>query len=254
MVDYGTILDQGLQYSWPMSRISGVLVSLPILNSSYIPSRTRLFLALMIAMIVIPLVPKNTISDFDFRFIVTLATEFLFGLIIGFIFQLIFQAFILGGQIIASQAGLGFATMVDPMSTANVPLISQLYMLLVSLVFLGLDGHLAIIQMIVNSFQVIPFSTLSFSELQLKKIVEFSEFMFSGAISMAIPAIVALLVVNMGFGVMSRAAPQLNIFSMGFSITLTLGIVIIYFTLNQVVGHVELAMTRGFSFLEQWMG
>jgi len=254
MFDYDKLLQEGLQYFWPMARMSGLLVTLPILDSTFIPSRIRIILAFFLSVIVVSTIPKVDIHDFDLGTLVIVGKEVLLGMMIGFVFQLLFQSFVIGGQIIAMQSGLGFATLVDPMSNANVPLVSQLYTLLVSLVFLAMDGHLAVLQFIVSSFQIIPLHHVTFTALQFQTLLNFSTWIFSGAVSIAIPAIVALLVVNLGFGIMARAAPQLNIFSIGFSITLTLGVIVLYLTLNQVLSHVEVAMNRGFELIHELVG
>ncbi len=169
----------------------------------------------------------------------------------GFALQLVFGAFMLGGQVMAMTMGLGFASLNDPVTGVVVPTVSQFYVVMVTLVFLALNGHLILIEVTVNSFDSLPISPDAFTVLRLWNLLEWAGFMFSGAVLIALPAIGAMLVVNLGFGIMTRAAPQLNIFAVGFPVIMTIGFVVILLSLPSVLPWFENAMDRGLQMTRQ---
>ena len=175
-----------------------------------------------------------------------MAQELLLGLLMGFIFQLVFQVFILGGQIIALQAGLGFATMIDPASRASVPLVGQFYLILVSLMFLTLNGHLAALEALLGSFKELPVGDIQLDMTRITDIIRFSGWMFKEAVLVALPAIASLLIVSLSFGIMTKVSSQLNIFSLGFPLTLLAGIILLRLTLtgvgDQIVDSLDIGM------------
>ncbi|WBV72077.1 flagellar biosynthetic protein FliR [Legionella pneumophila] len=163
--------------------------------------------------------------------------------------QIVFQVFILGGQIISMQAGLGFAVMVDPTSNASVPLISQLYLMVTTLIFLALNGHLAILETLIESFRIMPIGKSSLDPSVVWSTIMFSGWMFKEAVLISIPAILSLLIVSLSFGVMARVAPQLNLFSLGFPITLLMGFVIIKIGLPTVGTEMVESIKHGIQFI-----
>ena len=118
------------------------------------------------------------------------------------------------------QSGLGFASLVDPASGMNVPAIGQFFLILSSLLFWVMDGHLAYLQFVVASFETLPIPTENLSSIKFREIVEWGSWMFATALSLALAPITAMLLINFSFGIMTRAAPQLNIFAIGFPITM----------------------------------
>ncbi len=127
--------------------------------------------------------------------------------------------------------GLGFAQMVDPGNGVAVPAVSQFYTVVATLLFLTMNGHIVIIEIIVQSFSILPVQMEFYRNFDLWKLVSWSSWLFKGAIIISIPVVASLLLVQISFGVMMRAAPQLNIFAVGFPITLIMGFVLIYLSL-----------------------
>lgn len=235
-------------YIWPMVRLSGFVISLPLISSAVTPKKVRVIFVMYLAMIVAPSHPEwPSLLSFSAISVVGLAQEFFIGVLMGFIIQFVFQSFILGGQVLAMQAGLGFATLIDPASKASVPLVSQFYLMLVTLVFLSLDGHLLMIEMVIKSFTIQPLGNTTIGINTLWAFIMFSGWIFKGAIFLALPAIVSLLVVSLSFGIMMKAAPQINIFSVGFPITLILGIVIVYVSMQNVLPNIKSLLHEAFN-------
>lgn len=224
-------------YMWPMFRIGGLVMSAPLFGSKPVPTRIRLGLTLAITMVIVPLLNPAvpTVDALSPSGILIVIQQVLIGVMMGFAFQLVISAVITGGQIVALQMGLGFAMMVDPQNGAQAPVLSQLYVLMVLLAFLGLDGHLVMIEILTDSFRYMPIAEQGLVPDNIWQLVSWGSIIFSGAVGLALPAIASLLIVNMAFGVMTRAAPQLNIFAIGFPITMMLGFLVILLTLPSVI-------------------
>lgn len=245
--DYQTMIRIFSQVIWPMGRIGGLILTVPVFSSVLLPSRVKIFLLAAVSWTCASLVPDNlSFIHFDGLFAIYMIQELFLGMLMGFVLQLVFQVFVLGGQIISMQAGLGFAIMVDPASKASVPLISQIYLMMVTLVFLALNGHLAVIEALINSFRIMPIGQVSLDNSIVWNVIMFSGWMFKEALLISIPSILSLLIVSLAFGVMARVAPQLNIFSLGFPITLLMGFVIIKIGLStigtQMIESIQLGM------------
>jgi len=127
--------------------------------------------------------------------------------------------------------GLGFASLNDPSSGVVVPTVSQFYTIFITLLFLAMNGHLVMIEVLAQSFIDLPISQTGLGSEGIWKLLSWASYVFSGAVLMALPALASLLIVNLGFGVMTRAAPQLNIFAIGFPVIMTIGFVIMMVSL-----------------------
>ncbi len=209
-----------------------MFVSVPLISIRSVPARVRLILSVVITLVVAPLIPPlPTVEMFSYTGFMMAIAQVMIGLTTGFILQLAFAAVVFSGQSIALGMGLGFSTMVDPQSGQQVPVLSQLYTVATTLIFISLDGHLLLIQMLVDSFKTLPIGIEGIDKAGIWSIIEWSSQMFVGGFLLAMPVITSLLLVNVIFGVASRAAPQLQIFSVGFPVTLMLGLLLVWKTL-----------------------
>ncbi|WP_317931696.1 flagellar biosynthetic protein FliR [Halioxenophilus sp. WMMB6] len=243
------------QYLWPLIRISAFIVAVPIFGAQVMPARIRLVLAIPLTILVAPLLP--TMPDVEMLSLpgmIITVQQFIFGAALGFIFQLLMQLFVVGGQAIAMNMGLGFASMNDPANGVTVTVLSQFYLTMAILLFLSMNGHLILIELIVRSFYAWPVGGAIFSGEQWLEFARLGSWVFAGALVMALPIITALLVVNLAFGVMSRSAPQMNVFAVGFPITLVFGMVIIWFGLVNFLPQFELRSNQLFEFVESFIG
>ena len=209
------------RYMYPFARISGLLMVMPLIGTRMVSQRIRIILAVFITLVVTPVLPPmpafEGISVASFLIIMQ---QLLIGIVLGFVVEILMQVFVIAGQLIAIQTGLGIATTVDPAQGASVVVVSQWFLFMVSLVFLSLNGHLVLIEILIESFRTLPVGFTSFSAEQMGLLVEWTGWMFAAAVVIALPAMTALLIVNLAFGVMTRAAPQLNIFALGFPVTM----------------------------------
>jgi flagellar biosynthetic protein FliR len=145
--------------------------------------------------------------------------------------RLIFAAIDFAGDIAGLQIGLGFALLIDPMSSRQTPLMGNFFGILASLVFLSINGHLILIVQLVESFNVIPPSSETLHAINFSIIVSWGGELFKIALLLSLPVIVVLLMVNISLGIMARVAPQLSIFSVGFSLSLVIGLFVLWASL-----------------------
>ena len=216
------------QVFWPFVRVGACLMVAPAFGAIAVPARVRIVLAGAIALLVAPLVPAPTgITPFSAAGLVVTAQQVVIGVALGFALQIIFDCVAMGGQLLANSMGLSFAFNIDPMRGTGTPALGQFYSILVMLTFLALDGHLRMIEVVVEGFRSLPVGTTGLGADDLWQLIGWGGQIFSGALAIAIPGVTALLVVNLAFGIVSRAAPTLNLMAVGFPITLTCGLAIV---------------------------
>lgn len=223
-------------YVWPFVRIGAFVMVMPVIGGSFVPMKVRLLLAIALTAVITPVIPTaSTPEVLSAAGLVMVVREIAIGVALGFLVQLVFDAIALGGQVIAMSMGLGFAVFLDKARGVNVPVLGQLFLMLAMLVFLQMDGHLALIQLLAQSFVAWPLASAGFSEALLGELLSWSSQLFVFALKIALPAITAILVVNLAFGTMSRAAPTLNLFAVGFPVSMLLGFAVIFFNMDVFV-------------------
>lgn len=211
-------------FFFPLTRILALLAAAPPFNNAALTVRVRLMLGLAITIAIAPALPKMpAIEPASGIGLLILAQQLLIGFAMGFLIRLIFSAIDMAGNIMATQMGLGFATLYDPQNTAQTPVVSEFIGLLALLVFMSINGHLMVIATLVHSFTVIPISVTAIGSGSWLNIANAGVVVFSSGLLLALPILVALLITNIALGVLSRAAPQLNLFAVGFPVTLSLG-------------------------------
>jgi flagellar biosynthetic protein FliR len=219
---------------WPFFRIAGVLMVAPVFGARLVPMRIRMAMSVAATFALAPLLPVTQPFELSLAAGFTVVQEVVIGVAMGFCLQMIFDALIVAGQTIAMSMGLGLATMIDPQRGISVPVISQFFVILGLLIFLSLGGHLATIRLISDSFQLLPLGQALGTD-GVWMVVTWGSQMFAGAVRIALPAATALLIANIAFGVMSRAAPTLNLFAVGLPAGMLLGFLILL--LN--IGHLS---------------
>ena len=213
---------------WPMMRIGAMLMAMPVLGTRLVPTRVKIILTLVLSVLVLPLLPEvPAVEPLSLAGLMISIQQVLIGLAMGFTLQLVFGALMIAGESIAMTMGLGFASMVDPTNGVNVPVVSQFFIIVGTLLFLALGGHLVLFQLVISSFQSLPISPTGIGRDSFWALAAWGTQMFVGALWVAIPALISMLVITLAMGVMTRAAPQLNIFSVGFPVTMFAGFVIL---------------------------
>ncbi|KTC17345.1 MULTISPECIES: flagellar biosynthetic protein FliR [Pseudomonas] len=235
----------------PLFRIAAVLMTMPIIGTKMVPGRIRLYLALAITVVVVPgLPPMPEVNPLSLSGLLLIAEQILIGAVFGLSLQLFFQIFVVAGQVVAIQMGMAFASMVDPVNGVNVAVVSQFLSMLVTLLFLSMNGHLVVFEVITESFTTLPVGT-GLMVNHYWDLVGRLSWVLGAALLLVLPAITALLVVNIAFGVMTRAAPQLNIFSIGFPLTLVLGLGIFWVVLADILSHYQALASEALQWLRE---
>ncbi len=239
---------------FPFARIGACLMVAPMFGARFVPARTRVLLAVALTALVAPLMPATDIAPFSAQGVIVVAQQLLIGVALGFALQIVFDSLGLAGQLLANSMGLSFAFNVDPLRGSSTVALGQLYIILATLVFLALNGHLALLEVLVGGFDTMPIGTSGLGREGLWSLVLWGGQLFSGAMSIALPGITALLIVNLAFGVVSRAAPALNLFAVGFPFSLVIGLLIVLAGIGPLVEGVTRLLSQGFDFLRALSG
>ncbi|UPG86919.1 flagellar biosynthetic protein FliR [Luteibacter aegosomatis] len=239
--------------SWALARVSGLMLVAPVLGNTTIPMRIRAGLTVVLTIVLAPLAPLG-IKPLSAQGVEVLAQQVLIGAALGFVLKLIFEAVSYAGQFVSQAMSLGFAEVVNPSLGGSVPVLSQFYMMLVTLLFLVMNGHLQLIDLLADSFRTLPVGTDGIGADGLWGVLTFATHLFSGAVRVALPALTALLVVNFGFGAISRSAPSMNLFAVGFPITICLGMVAVWLALRGLPGAFDALQTAAWETMRQLVG
>ena len=215
-------------FIWPFFRILALVGSAPILGNPSIPVRVKIGLAVVLTLVLAPVLGSTpAVEPGSAIGLLILAQQIVIGVAIGFTMRIIFTAVEMAGNIAGMQMGLGFATFFDPQNAAQVPVVGQFLGLLATLLFLALNGHLYMIEVLAHSFEVLPVAPPPFSAAGWRVLAGWGGEIFLAGLLLSMPIMAALLITNLALGVMTRAAPQLNVFSVGFPITLAAGFVVL---------------------------
>jgi len=231
---------------WPFARIAALVTAAPVIGTRSVPVRVKLALAIALTVALAPLAPPMpAIDPLSVAGALITAQQVLTGLAMGFAVRLVMVVLEIAGQQIAQLMGLGFASLTDPRSGVQTPMVSQFYVLLGTLVFLGLDGHLLVFWILAESFTTLPVGVDGVTGSGLWTLAGQAGWVFSAGLLLALPAIAAMLMVNLAFGVMARSAPQLNIFVVGFPVSMIFGLFVMLFTLPVTLDHLAPLFSRG---------
>jgi len=248
------IIEWFYTFLWPFSRISAVLLVAPIFSSTIVTVRTRVSLALLLTFLIYPLYDWPIIDVTSGIGLTLFLQQVLIGVTIGLIMQFAFAAITSAGAFIATSMGLSMAVVADPVNGHQSPVLAQFLLVIATLVFLSIGGHLIVIEMMLDSFRLIPINEFYLNREMLWAILQWSSLIFSGAIMIALPAMITLLLINSAMGVVSRAAPALNVFAVGFPASLFLGLVMIYLLVPFFGSGMENLCFKSFEYVRIFLG
>jgi len=239
-------------YFWPFMRIGAMMMVAPVFGSRLIPVRVRILLAMGFSLVAVPLLPPvPPVDPISYSGMMIAVQQVLIGVAMGFIIQLVFQALVVAGESIANSMGLGFARMMDPANGVQVPVVSQFLIVMATLLFVILNGHLLLIDLVVQSFRILPVSGQGLSANGAWYLASWGGQMFAGGLLVALPALTAMLVVNISMGVVTRAAPQLNIFAVGFPLMILLGFIFLAATTPSILTNFTNLLMDGFGAIRE---
>jgi flagellar biosynthetic protein FliR len=240
-------------FVFPLARILAFIASAPLWSNAGIPRQTRLILGIAITVALAPALPAMpAVAPASLGGLWIMFQQMLIGIGMGFAARIVFAAFDLAGEFIGFQMGLGFATFYDPLSASQTPVIAEFVNLIALLLLLSMNGHLLYFATLAQSFSAIPVSATPLANGSWLNLAELGGKIFSAGLLLALPIVVALMITNIALAVLTRAAPQLNIFALGFPLTLIGGFVALAISLNYLSGPMqgvfELAMSAMLGF------
>lgn len=245
------VLEAARSIIWALPRIAAMLLAVPIFGSRTMPTTIRSLVTVTLAAFVASFTPSTPELDpLSLAGMVTVVHEVVVGLAMGFTLQLVMGAFAQAGESVALTMGLGFASMVDPQNGLRVPVVSQYYVIIVTLLFLTFNGHLIALEVLVDSFRTLPVGAGLGSEVAMR-IAQWGSRMFLGAVIISLPVVASQLMIYLALGIITRAAPQLNIFAVGFPMLILAGFIMMWLTLPGVPGLFEGLLEDGVELMRQ---
>ena len=217
---------------WPFLRILAVFTAAPIFSSKAIPLRARIGLAFFIAYAAQPSLQGQAIISLSSPEAVGAVIQQVgIGLAIGFSVRLVFAAVELAGEVVGIQMGLGFASFFNPALNSQSTAVAKFFGNMAMLLFIVTNGHLMVLMPVIKSFEAFPVNQNFLQALGEMKLYTLGADLFASGLWIALPMIGMLMFVNLALGIVSRVAPQMNIYAIGFPITLTVGLIGIAATL-----------------------
>ena len=233
-------------FFFPLARILALVATAPPFSNAAVPMNIKLVLGLAISLALVPTLPTMpAISPASGQGLMILAQQIVIGISMGFAMRLVIAAIDYAGEVIGLQMGLGFATFYDPDNTAQTPVVSEFMSLLGLLVLLSINGHLMILATLAQSFSALPVGASFVGAGTWSNFAHAGSIIFASGLMLALPVVCALLITNVALGVLTRAAPQLNLFAVGFPITLIGGFVMLILSLSYLAGPLTQLFEHG---------
>jgi flagellar biosynthetic protein FliR len=238
------IVERFYAFIWPMLRISALLLAAPVFSLTALTVRIRVLLALALSVMVYPLFTWPDIDPLSPAGLLEICNQLLIGGFMGLALQIVTAAVVVAGQTISNSMGLSMASLIDP-NLGNVPVIAQFLLILSTLIFVSLGGHTMLLALILESFATLPVGSSLFGPQAYAQLVSWSSMIFLGALLTALPVMVTLLFISIGLGVVTRAAPSLNIFSVGLPATIVVGFVVLLLSLANIGSRIQWLWLQG---------
>jgi flagellar biosynthetic protein FliR len=239
-----------VSFFWPFMRLIALMLTAPVFAERALPQRVRIGLAVIITAVLVPtLPPPPPIHPLSLAGAVMIGQQLVIGAALGFAMRIVFVAVETAGEIAGLQMGLGYATLFDPERADMIPVLGQFLGLLTILAFLALDGHLHVIQVIADTFRVLPVGGPGLAKDGLLTLTRWGGEIFAAGVLLSLPLLGAMLIANVALGILTRAAPQLNLFAVGFPLTLGAGLIILAVTLPLLAPQLVKLYGQGFEMM-----
>ena len=238
---------------WPMIRVSAFLLASPFFSLRAVNVRVRVLLAALLTLMIYPLVDWPIIDPYSAAGLREIFNQILIGTVMGMLLQIVNAALVIGGQAVSSAMGLGMANMIDP-NMGNVPVISQFFIICSTLIFMGIGGHVLVISLVLESFKTLPIGQMLAPDMLMAVLLQWSSMIFLGGLLLALPIMVSLLFVNIGVSVITRAAPALNIFAVGFPAMIMVGMVLLATSMTSIGYRIQWLWRESFNVVGQALG
>jgi len=214
-------------------RLSGMLLTLPILSYPMISNRIRIALALMISFMLYPVLEQSQVTyTSNSSLILAVITELIIGLMIGLGSRMIFESLNWAGGIIGRQMGIAMANVMDPTSTGQIPIVSQFWLLVVVMYFFTINGHQMLFETLYRNFEIVPVGTGVLNPEAGRILAGTGQIAFKNAFQFSAPAIVFLLLVDTAIAFTARIMPQMNIFMVTLPLKIAMGLIVLVISLD----------------------
>jgi flagellar biosynthetic protein FliR len=233
---------------WPLVRVLALISTAPVLSHRAFPIRAKVALGVAIALVIAPTVAAPPLQqNIDAVFFETLVRNILVGATLGFTIRILFTGVELAGQMIGLQVGLSYGGFFNPEATDTDNPVANFVSLLVLLLFIAIDGHLMVIYGLRQSFEVFPIAGEASRSLAFDALAGLGAQVFSIALSISLPILAVMLLINIVLGVMARVSPQLNLFAVGFPVTLCGGMIVLLLFIPHLEGPIRVTLERTLS-------
>ena len=227
VLDTPHLIDTMVIFMLVSVRISAMLIAAPMFSTSSVSTPIRVVIAFSISALMLEAINAPKIDILSPQGAIAIASEALIGATIGFMFQMAFAAVAMAGEHISSTMGLGFAAMMDPQTGTQSPVITQFMTVMMLLVFMTVEGPHLLLKQLAASFQAMPIGDGLLRPDVILNLIRAGGLIFSAALLVSLPIVLALFLVTLLIGMLTRVAPQLNLFSVGFPISITAGLLLI---------------------------
>lgn len=246
-----SVYEKFILYTLIFARISTMLTTFILLHRDMITTRIILSLSSILSFYVLLLYPPKQFGYdyFSLQMLIQVMTQMFIGFVSALILNIVFEVFVALGQVISTQIGLSMASLIEP-RLGMITSLTHFYVILISLIFLFLNGHLFILKVLVDSFVTLPLFYQFVSQHAMMDILNYSSIIFSGSIVLSITIIITILLTNIALAVVTKFAPQFNLFSIGINISLIIGLLLIYLTFSTLVDKGEYLIQNGLNFLQ----
>lgn len=242
LVDF--ILSRAPAFLFVFMRVGSILVAAPVFGANMVPIQLKMALAVMVTLVMLPLAGPVAVPTGLVHLALGLAGEVLIGAAIGLAIRFIFTGIEYSAQLASFQMGIGMATAYDPMNGAQITVLGRFVSILVLLIFLSVNGHLLLLMAMKKCFEVIPPYGFTLSGDFIENFVIFSKQIFFLAAKFAAPVVAILIFTNVVLGVIGKTVPQINMFVIGFAITITVGFAVLALSLPVFTSETEAVFDR----------
>ncbi len=228
---------------YPLARILAMISTSPVLGNQQVPKRVKIGLSALLALVIAPTIPEiPQVPVGSAQGLLIIVQQIIVGVAMGFTMRLIFTAIEMAGELAGLQMGLGFASFYDPVNSSYLPIVARWLGMVAILAFLATDGHLYMLSALAESFTTLPIGN-SLPTGGFYGVASWGASIFLYGLQISLPIVAALLITNIALGILTRAAPQLNLFAVGFPITLTIGFIVMLLSmpyLGALLNRVEM--------------
>ncbi len=247
------IVERFYAFLWPMLRISALLLAAPVFSLQSVTVRIRILLALALSVMVYPMFDWPVIDPLSAAGLLEILNQLVIGVFMGLMLQIVTASVVVAGQAVSNAMGLSMASLIDP-NLGNVPVIAQFLLILSTLIFVSLGGHAMLLALVLESFSSLPVGHSLIDQVAYGQLVSWSSMIFLGAVLTALPVMVTLLFISIGLGVVTRAAPSLNIFSVGLPATIVAGFFVLIVSLSSIANRIQWLWLQGLTQIRVLVG